>query len=225
MFVRQGLHSSSTSLKVCRNNLFDLNSFQKLFISTSGKDARSIYPFFYNKNKQHPKSKEHNAEIERRKAVAAEKRKFKFDGSKSLSEHLKYSEKFHSSRGQRSKRSAIKNRITQFGKAATPTPFMNSTEVDKDGIPIDPELAGHANVDQYLASLDTTLTEEQRTYVNMLKKKMKGAMGIRSLYRDVPRPDEIKGTGNYLPKIAENAEELIDWALSHVPKRNKQLTI
>lgn len=40
-----------------------------------------------------------------------------------------------------------------------------------------------------------------------------------ALYRDVPRPDEITAVGNFLPKIAENAEELIDWALSHIPPR------
>ena len=42
------------------------------------------------------------------------------------------------------------------------------------------------------------------------------------MYRDVPTQEEIeaiKFQGNFLPKIAPNAEELIDWALSHVPER------
>ena len=47
-------------------------------------------------------------------------------------------------------------------------------------------------------------------------------MSKRSLYRDVPTQEEleaIKFTGNFVPKIAPNAEELIDWALSHIPER------
>ena len=36
-------------------------------------------------------------------------------------------------------------------------------------------------------------------------------------FRDVPRPEEVEGEGNLMPKYAENAEALIDWALSHVP--------
>ena len=40
-----------------------------------------------------------------------------------------------------------------------------------------------------------------------------------ALYRDVPRPEEIEGVGNFMPKMADNAEALIDWALSHIPKR------
>ena len=38
-------------------------------------------------------------------------------------------------------------------------------------------------------------------------------------YRDVPRYDEIDMSGTYIPNQAENAEALIDWALSHIPAR------
>lgn len=228
MFLKPGLQScrsmllrnnNSSSFLVSKNNVFDFNLIQKAFVSTSGKDARSKYAYFFNKPKQNRKSKEHYEEMGKRIAVSVEKKKFKFDSAKPLKDHLKYSEKFHCSRGMRSKRSALKTRITRFGKTATPTPFMNSTEKDHEGNPIDPTLKGYANIDEYLANIDTSLTDEQRVYVDMLKKKLKGGSGVRSVYRDVPRPEEIKGTGNFLPKIAENAEELIDWALSHVPKR------
>jgi len=39
-----------------------------------------------------------------------------------------------------------------------------------------------------------------------------------AIHRDVPHPDEIKAVGNYMPRIADNAEALIDYALSHIPK-------
>jgi hypothetical protein len=39
-----------------------------------------------------------------------------------------------------------------------------------------------------------------------------------ALFRDVPLPDEVKGAGNFMPLMAENGNELIDWALSHIPK-------
>ena len=38
-----------------------------------------------------------------------------------------------------------------------------------------------------------------------------------ALYREVPRPEEVVGLGNFMPRIADNAEALIDYALSHVP--------
>jgi hypothetical protein len=40
------------------------------------------------------------------------------------------------------------------------------------------------------------------------------------LYRDVARPDELVGEGNFYPKLAENAEDLISYALSFIPKRD-----
>lgn len=35
----------------------------------------------------------------------------------------------------------------------------------------------------------------------------------------MPRPDEVEGLGNFMPKMADNADALIDWALSHIPQR------
>ena len=76
-------------------------------------------------------------------------------------------------------------------------------------------------IDEVARAIDTTLTPEQRDHVEMLKRKIKGGPNSpRSLYRDVPRPDELTGVGNFLPKIADNAQELIDFALSHIPKRD-----
>jgi hypothetical protein len=43
---------------------------------------------------------------------------------------------------------------------------------------------------------------------------------ISALYRDVARPDELVGEGNFYPKLADNAEELISYALSFIPKRD-----
>ena len=45
---------------------------------------------------------------------------------------------------------------------------------------------------------------------------------IKAIYRDVPTFDEIKAESqdpNYSPKLADNAESIIDWALSHIPER------
>ncbi len=40
-----------------------------------------------------------------------------------------------------------------------------------------------------------------------------------ALYRDVPLPEELKTTGNFISKVPPNAQELIDYALSHIPTR------
>lgn len=39
-------------------------------------------------------------------------------------------------------------------------------------------------------------------------------------YRDVPKPHELGFLGSMRPHLADNAEALVDWALSHVPKRD-----
>lgn len=79
------------------------------------------------------------------------------------------------------------------------------------------------SLDEFLLSIDTSFPEEKRAHVEALKKSIRGGpRSERSLYRDVPTQEEIeaiKFQGNFLPKIAPNAEELIDWALSHVPER------
>jgi len=40
-----------------------------------------------------------------------------------------------------------------------------------------------------------------------------------AIYRDVPKPDELGNLGNMKPHLADNAEALVDWALSHVPPK------
>jgi len=76
------------------------------------------------------------------------------------------------------------------------------------------------SLDEMVAGIDTTLTPEQRINVDKLKKQMSGgpaSQKIRSEFRDTMTPDTMKGTGNYFPKLAENADALIDYALSHIP--------
>lgn len=67
--------------------------------------------------------------------------------------------------------------------------------------------------------IDTSLTPEQQAHVAMLKKQLKGAAMKPSPYRDVPKPHEIKENSGFLPNIPPNAEELIDWALAHIPAK------
>ena len=76
------------------------------------------------------------------------------------------------------------------------------------------------SIDDIIKSIDTTLTPEQKEYVASLKKKLRGSVNTKpSVYRNVPKPEDIIGMGNFMPKMADNAEELIDFALSHIPKR------
>lgn len=74
-----------------------------------------------------------------------------------------------------------------------------------------------------LAEINTSLTPEQRAHVEMLKTKyIHGSSGRRSPYRNVPTPEELDAMPDdqqYRPFVPENADELIDWALSHVPPR------
>ena len=86
-----------------------------------------------------------------------------------------------------------------------------------------PGLDDFESMEEYLLSIDTTVPESKREHVDKLKKQIRGGhLSKRSLYREVPTQEEleaIKSTGNFLPRIAPNAEELIDWALSHIPER------
>jgi hypothetical protein len=41
---------------------------------------------------------------------------------------------------------------------------------------------------------------------------------LTALYREVATPDEIVGEGNFFPKMADNADALIDYALTFIPK-------
>ena len=44
---------------------------------------------------------------------------------------------------------------------------------------------------------------------------------LTAIYRNVPNEEEreIICQGSVVPQFADNAEALIDWALSHIPKR------
>jgi len=76
---------------------------------------------------------------------------------------------------------------------------------------------------EMLSDINTDLTAEQAAAVEELKKKyIHGPSGKRSMYRDVPTLDEqdsIPDSLQYRPYIPDNAQDLIDWALSHVPPR------
>ena len=77
------------------------------------------------------------------------------------------------------------------------------------------------DIDEFLANIDTTLTPAQREKVERIKSKMKGPNAKRSFYRDVPTPDELDAMKEQsVPvKLAENAEKLIDFALSFVNEK------
>jgi len=76
------------------------------------------------------------------------------------------------------------------------------------------------SVSEIAASIDTTLTSEQKEYVATIRRKIRGGDRTpRSLYREVPLPHEIKGDGGFMPNIPPNADALIDYALSHIPVR------
>jgi hypothetical protein len=76
------------------------------------------------------------------------------------------------------------------------------------------------SVDEVAKSIDTSLTPKQKIYVEKLKKMIKGGSNSpRSEYREVPRPEDLKAVGGFMPNVAENAEELIDWALSFIPPK------
>ena len=93
----------------------------------------------------------------------------------------------------------------------------SSSSTHKPPTPDKPE----RSIEEVLRDIDTTLTPEQRAHVDGLKKQIRGGPNApRSLYRDVATPDELVGEGNFFPRLADNAEALIDYALSHIPKRD-----
>jgi hypothetical protein len=62
-------------------------------------------------------------------------------------------------------------------------------------------------IEEITDRIDTSLTKDQSAHVEKLKKIMKGASGKRSLYRDVPRPNEVEAYEGFLPNIPPNAEQ------------------
>lgn len=44
-------------------------------------------------------------------------------------------------------------------------------------------------------------------------------INLIATYRDVPTRDELETNDLLIPNLAENAEALIDFALSHIPRR------
>lgn len=76
------------------------------------------------------------------------------------------------------------------------------------------------SVEEVVKTIDTTLTPEQKAYVEKIKKLIKGGVNSpKSEYREVPKPEDIKAVGGFMPNVAPNAEELIDWALSFIPPK------
>jgi hypothetical protein len=80
-------------------------------------------------------------------------------------------------------------------------------------------------IEAFAASMNTTIPPEKQAHVDAMKKKISGgalSVRVRSLYRDVPTPleiDKLNIPGNFIPKIASNARELIDFALMHIPEQ------
>ena len=94
-------------------------------------------------------------------------------------------------------------------------PLDSSSSVKKD------EGVTARSLQALAASIDTTLTEDQKKHVAAIKKKIGMGHKVRSLYREVPTTEELDKLpiGNFRPLIADNAQELIDYALSFIPKR------
>jgi hypothetical protein len=72
-------------------------------------------------------------------------------------------------------------------------------------------------IEEITDRIDTSLTKEQSAHVEKLKKIMKGASGKRSIYRDVPRPNEVEGYEGFLPNIPPNAEQVDPFYLCFYP--------
>lgn len=77
---------------------------------------------------------------------------------------------------------------------------------------------------EMLAELDTTLSPEERARVERLKTKYIFGPNEhkRTPYRNVPTTEEQDATPDdqqYRTYVPPNAEEIIDWALSHIPDR------
>jgi hypothetical protein len=76
------------------------------------------------------------------------------------------------------------------------------------------------SAEEVIKEIDTTLTPTQQIYVDKLKKMIKGGANSKpSQYREVPKPEDVKPLGNFMPNVPDNAEALIDWALSHAPAK------
>ena len=89
-----------------------------------------------------------------------------------------------------------------------------------------PEKEDDIDINELAASIDTTIPADKIAHVEKLKKMISGGhLSERSLYREVPTLDEIDQIhseikGNFIPNVAPNARELIDFALSHIPERD-----
>jgi len=79
------------------------------------------------------------------------------------------------------------------------------------------------SIEDYARTMDTTIPPEKQAHVDKLKKLIRGgSKSVRSLYREVPTPEEMDQLtipGNFVPKIAPNAREIIDFALMHIPEK------
>ncbi len=57
--------------------------------------------------------------------------------------------------------------------------------------PPSPDFSQPVNVEEFLKTVDTTLTDEQRAYIETIKRKIKGGKNQpRSVYRDVGTQEE-----------------------------------
>jgi len=79
------------------------------------------------------------------------------------------------------------------------------------------------SIEEYARTMDTAIPPEKVAHVEKMKKLIRGGhKSVRSLYREVPTPEEMDQLtipGNFVPKIAPNAREIIDFALSHIPEK------
>jgi len=77
------------------------------------------------------------------------------------------------------------------------------------------------DIDEFIRNIDTTLTPEQQARVDKIKQSFAGPKAKRSLYRDVATPNEMAKLeyDGFPAKTTENAQKLIDYALSFLPEK------
>lgn len=76
------------------------------------------------------------------------------------------------------------------------------------------------NVNEVAASIDTTLTPAQQEYVAKLRKMVRGGKPYGPKSPDyIRKTDELDHTGMFITNMPENANDLVNWAWSHLPKK------
>jgi hypothetical protein len=110
----------------------------------------------------------------------------------------------------------------RWGSTSKKLGAKRGTNVSIDKVPSMKD--DNVSIEEYAQTMDTTIPPEKQAHVDKLKKQIRGgsSKSLHSLYREVPTPEEMDQLtipGNFVPKIAINAREIIDFALSHIPEK------